>query len=183
MTLELKSLKPEAAALLMADGWTIEKVAVATVKKLMAYKGIGRIGAAKAISEAAEMLNEQALEDADRLELEHYYQKAPHTKILEYWEDDGLPIKAVALSSARALAARKGIDESLAMRLISHAQGIVNKRGLYQSRIVAPGSPLRQTNAAFDEKWLSGEIQPPSMSIRVRRNFEQAQKEYKAVNG
>jgi hypothetical protein len=98
------------------------------------------------------------------------------------WEDDSLPIEAVALSSAQALAALKGIGESLALRLISKAQDLVNERGLYQSRIVTPGGPTRQINSAFDERWLSGEIEPPSMSIRVRRNFEKAQREYKEAN-
>lgn len=179
MTLELKSLKSEAAALLEADAWTIETIAVATVKKLMAYKGIGRVGAAHIIAEATEKLNEQGLEDADRLALEHCYKKASHATILKYWEDGGLPIKAVALSSARALAALKSIDETLALQLISNAQGIVNKRGLSQSRIATSGDAVRQTSAAFDEKWLSGEVEAPPMSIKVRRNFEQAQKEYR----
>jgi hypothetical protein len=183
MTLELKSLKDEAIALLEADGWTLEKLAVATVKKLTAYKGIGRVGAAKAIAEAAEILNQQGLEDADRLAEEHYYQKAPLAAILKYWKDGGLPVKVIALSSARALATLKDIDETLALRLISEAQDIVNKRGLYQSRIATPGGPTRQINAAFDEKWLSGEVEPPPMSIRVRRNFLEAQKEYRAANG
>jgi post-segregation antitoxin (ccd killing protein) len=183
MSLELKSLKSEAVALLEADGWTIENLAVATVKRLVSYRGIGRVGAAKAIAEAAKLLNERGLKDANRLAVEIYYQKAPPAKILEDWENDGLPIKAVALTSARALAALKGIDEPLALRLISEAQGIVNKRGLYQSRTVAPGGPTRQTSAAFPEKWLSGEVEPPGMSIRIRRNFEAAQREYKVANG
>jgi hypothetical protein len=88
------------------------------------------------------------------------------------------------LTSARALAALKGIDEALALRLISKAQDLVNKRGLYQSRIAAvPASPPRQINAAFDEKWLSGEVEPPLMSNRIRRNFEAAQGEYRVANG
>ncbi len=184
MTLELKSLKGEAAALLEADGWTIPKLAVATVKELVGYKGIGRVGAAKIIAEAAGIFNEQGLDDADRLAEEHYYQKAPLSKILVDWEDAGLPIKAVALTSARALAVLKGIEGPLAMRLISEAQDLLNKRGLYQSRIASPGGiDQRQTSAAFDEKWLSGEVEPPPMSIRIRRNFKAAQREYRASNG
>jgi SpoU rRNA methylase family enzyme len=179
MTLELKSLKAEPLALLDADGWTVEKLAVTTVKKLMAYKGIGRIGAKKAIAEAAEILNAQGLEDANKLAAEYYYQKSSLAKILADWEDGGLPTKTVALTPARALAALKGIDESLALRLISEAQDIVNKRGLYQSRIAAPGGAVRQTSPAFDEKWLSGEAEPPEMSRRVRRNFEAARREYR----
>jgi hypothetical protein len=151
MTLELKSLKSEALALLEADGWTIEKLATATARELIAYKGIGRVGAAKAIAEAAEILNTQGLDDADRLAEEHYYQKAPPAKILTDWEGGGLPLKSVALTSARALAALKGIDEAL--------------------------------DAAFDEKWLSGEVEPPLMSNRIRRNFEAAQREYRVANG
>lgn len=177
--LELKSLKREPLALLEADGWTIEKLAVATIRKLTTYSGIGRVGAKKIIAEAIEITNEQGLEDADRLAEEHYYQKAGLAKILTDWEKNGLPLKVVALSSARALVALKGIDESLTLQLISKAQDIVNKRGLYQSRMVIPGGDVRQTNSAFDERWLSGEIDPPPMSIRVRRNFEEAQREYR----
>jgi len=86
------------------------------------------------------------------------------------------------LSSAQALVALKGIDEQLALRLISAAQDIVNKRGLYESKIIAPGGSVRQISAAFDERWLSGEIEPPEMSIRIRRNFEEARREYRAAN-
>jgi Holliday junction resolvasome RuvABC DNA-binding subunit len=163
--------------------WTVEKLAVATVKVLTAYTGIGKITADKAIAEAAGILNEQGAEDAGRLAIEHYHQKAPPAKILTDWEDGGLPIKAVALSSAQALSALKGIDEQLALRLISKAQDIVNERGLYESRIIAPAGTVRQTSSAFDERWLSGEVDPPPMSLRVRQNFERAQKEYKAANG
>jgi hypothetical protein len=183
MTLaELKSLKGDVATMLDAAGWTVEKLATATVKGLMVHKGIGRVGAAKIIAEAAEILNAQGLEDADRLARERYYQKAPLTKILEDWEEAGLPLDVVALTSNIALAALKGIDEDFAMRLIKEARKLVNRRGLYQSRAL-PGGPTRhQTNAAFDEKWLSGEADPPEMSIRVKRNFEQAKKEYRAAN-
>jgi hypothetical protein len=124
-------------------------------------------------------LNEERAEDAGRLALENYYQKAPPAKILKDWEEAGLSLKAVALSSAQALVVMKGIDESLALRLISKAQDIVNERGLYESRIIAPAGSVRQTSSAFDEKWLSGEVEPPPMSIRVRQNFERAQEEYR----
>lgn len=181
MTLELKSLKSEAAALLEADSWTVEKLAVATVKELVAYKGIGRVGAAKIIAEAVDALNATGLEEAEGMATEHYYKKFAPETILKDWEADGLGVKTVALSSsARALAALKGIGEALALQLISAAQNIVNERGLYQSQTVLAG-PVRQTNAAFDEKWLSGEVEP-AMSIRVRRNFEVAQREYRAAN-
>jgi hypothetical protein len=178
----MDTLNRDQAARLAMDVWTIEKLAIATVKELMTYKGIGRIGARKIIAEATEILNERGLEDADRLAEEHYYQKAPLAKILTDWEEGGLPAKAVALSSAASLAVMKGIDELLALRLISKAQDVVNKRGLYQSRIATPRGGVRQTNAAFDEKWLSGEVIPPAMSIRVRRNFERARREYRANN-
>ena len=183
MSLDLKSLKPEEIALLEADGWTVEKLAVAAVKKLTGYKGIGRVGAARVIAEAADIVNEQGVKDASRLGVESYYQKTPLAKILIDWEESNLSIEVVALSTARALAALKGIDEPLALKLISEAQGIVNERGLYQSHIAASGGVIRQNNAAFDERWLSGEIEPPEMSIRVRRNFEQAQEEYRIANG
>jgi hypothetical protein len=179
---DIGALNHKQAAMLEFDDWTIEKLAVATVKELVAYTGIGKITATRAIAEAAGIVNEQGAEYAGRLAAESYYQKAPLAKILTDWEDDGLAAEAVALTSARALAVLKGIDEGLALRLISKAQGIVNKRGLYQSRIVATGGPGRQTNAAFDEKWLSGEVEPPAMSIRVRRNFEEARREYRAAN-
>jgi hypothetical protein len=183
---DIGALNQKQAAMLEFDEWTVEKLAVATVKKLTEYIGIGKITATGTIAEAIEILNERGLDEAKDLALEHHYQKASRATratILKHWEDSGLPIKAVALSSARALAALKGIDETLALQLISNAQGIVNKRGLSQSRIVAPGSPLRQTSAAFDERWLSGEVEAPPMSIRVRRNFEEAKKEYRAANG
>jgi hypothetical protein len=182
MTLELKSLKSDALALLVTDEWTLEKLATATVKELMAYKGIGRVGAANAIAEATKILNDLGLEDADMLAAEHYYQKASPAKILEDWENDGLPIEVIALSSARALAVLKGIGEPLALRLISAAQGIVNKRGLQKS-LVFIESPVLETSAAFDEKWLSGAVAPPPMSIRVQRNFDEAQRKYKEING
>jgi hypothetical protein len=183
MNLELKSLKPEAVSLLEADGWTIEKLAVATIKELVAYKGIGRVGGGNAIAEATEILNQQGLEDAETLAIERYYQKAPLAKILTDWEEAGLSIEAVALSSARALVVLKNIEKSLALKLISAAQNIVNKRALYQSRVATPGAEARQINPAFDEKWLSGEVEPPPMSLRVQRNFEKAQREYRAANG
>jgi hypothetical protein len=178
MTLELKSLKAEPSALLEADGWTIEKLAVATTKELVAYRGIGRVGAAKIIGEAIEMLNEQGLDDADRLATEYYYQKSTLTKILLDWEEGGLSLEAVALASGRALAALKGIEESLAMRLISKAQDLINERALHQSWTIAAAGGIRQSNPAFDTRWLSGEVEPPPMSVRVRRNFEAAQREY-----
>lgn len=176
---DIGALNHTQAAMLEFNNWTIEKLAVATVRELVAYKGIGKKTATKAITEAAEILNEQGLDEADQLATEHYYQKASPARVLTDWEKGGLSIEVVALSSARALAALKGIDEALAPRLISAAQGIVNKRGLYQSRIYMPGISVRQINAAFDEKWLSGEVEPPSMSIRIRRNFEQIQREYR----
>ncbi len=179
----MDALNEDQATRLAYDGWTIEKLATSTAKELVAYKGIGRVGAAKIIAEAGQILNERGLDDAGQLAEEHYHQKAPPTKILTDWEDEGLPLKDVALTSARALAALKGIDEALAMRLISKAQDLLNQRGLYQSRMVLPGGGARQTNAAFDEKWLSGEVEPPPMSIRIRRNFERAKEEYRAANG
>jgi hypothetical protein len=121
MTLELKSLKPEAAAMLEADGWTVEKLATAPVKSLVIYTGIGKVGAAKIIAEAGEVLNAQGLNEAENLATKHYYKKAPLSKILKDWEDDGLRTDIVALTSARALAVLKGIDEALALRLISEA--------------------------------------------------------------
>lgn len=184
MVLELKSLKAEVAEALKADEWTVESLAVATVKELVIYRGVGRIGAAKIIAEAAEMLNERGLATSDTLAMENYYQTSSSAKVLKDWEDNGLPIRAVALTTARALAALKGIDEALAIRLISEGQNIVNRRGLYQSRVAVLGDgPSRQTNAAFDEKWLSGEVEPPPMSIRVKRNFDEAQRGYRAANG
>lgn len=180
---DVEALNQKQMAMLVLDGWTVEKLAVSTIEKLTSYNGIGKVTAAKVIAEAAEILNEQGAEDAGRLAVEHYYQKAPPAKILKDWEDGGLPIKVVALTSMQALAALKGIDEKLALRLISAAQDIVNKRGLYQSRITTPAGSIRQNSPAFDEGWLSGEVEPPPMSIRVRRNFERAQKEYREVIG
>lgn len=182
MTLVLKSLKPELVTMLEADGWDVGKLAVTTVKKLVGYRGIGRVGAAKIIVEAAGTLNERRLDEADQLAEEHYYRKSSRAKVLTDWEEDGLPIENVALTSARALSALKGIDEALALRLISKAQDIFNKRGLYQSSMVLPGGRARQTNSAFDVRELSGEIQPRPMSNRIRRNFEAAQREYRAAN-
>lgn len=180
----MDALNEDQVSRLARDDWTIEKLAVATVKELVSYKGIGRVGAAKIIAQAAGIMNRGLMEDANKLAIEHYYQKAPAAKILTDWEDEGLPLKNVALTSARALAALKGINEALALRLISKAQDLLNERGLYQSRMAVSGdSAAHQANAAFDEKWLSGEVEPPPMSIRVRRNFEAAQREYRAANG
>jgi hypothetical protein len=179
---DIGALNHKQAGLLEFHEWTIEKLAMATIKELVKYAGIGEITARRAIAEASAILNEQGLEAAEALAEEHYYQKAPLAKILTDWEEGGLPAKAVALSSAASLAVMKGIDEPLALRLISKAQDVVNKRGLYQSRIATPRGGVRQTNAAFDEKWLSGKVVPPAMSIRVRRNFERARREYRANN-
>lgn len=183
MTLKLKSLKREALEALEADQWTIETLAVATVNELVIYKGIGRVGAANAITEAAGLINDRGLTDADELATEHYYQKATPAKILKDWEDAGLPTKNVALTSARALAALKGIDEALALRLISVAQDVVNRQGLYESGSIGAIGVTRQNNSAFDEKWLSGEVEPPPMAIRVKRIFERTRDEYEAANG
>lgn len=182
MTLELKSLKREALELLEEDGWTIEKLATTTVKKLIVYTGIGRVGAAKAIAEAVEILNEQGLEDAEQLAKGRYYQKASLARVLTDWEDEGLDIQDVALASSRALAALKGIGEDLAIRLISKAQGLVNERGLYESKAVPYGGTPRETSAAFPTAWLSGAEEPPPMSTRVRRLFDRAKKAYRQEN-
>jgi hypothetical protein len=182
MTLELKSLKGEGLEALRVDGWTVETLAVAAVKDLVIYRGIGRVGAAKIIAEAAEALNTQGLDEAEGLAEEHYYQKAPPAKILKDWETEGLPTKTVALTSARALAALKGIEEGQAIRLISAAQDVVNKRGLYESgSIGAYSGDVPQVSAAFDVRWLSGAVMPPPMSRRIRRNFERAKEVYEAA--
>jgi hypothetical protein len=177
----METLNDNQAAMLAIDGWTVEKLAVGTVKELTSYKGIGRVGAKNIIAEAAEILNEQGLEDAEQLAEERYYQKAPLAKVLTDWEDEGLDIQEVALTSARALAALKGIDEDLAIRLISKAQDLINQRGLYQSKAVVPyGGTPRETSPAFPVAWLIGDEEPPPMSTRVRRLFDKAKEEYQA---
>jgi hypothetical protein len=41
---DIKALNQKQAAMLEFDNWTVEKLAVAAVKDLVAYKGIGRVG-------------------------------------------------------------------------------------------------------------------------------------------
>jgi hypothetical protein len=180
---ELKTLTTSQAEILEANGWTVKSLAIAEAKILTSYKGIGKVTAQKVISEAANMVNKSGLNEAEALELERYYQKTPSWKVLEDWEMDGLSIQNVALATAGGLAALKGINESQALILISHAQTIVNKQKLYESRQSAPGAVPKTTSAAFPVEWLSGQVEPPAMSVRVKANFDKAKAEYEAVDG
>jgi ribosomal protein S13 len=181
---ELKSLTGPQAATLEANGRTVENLATSTVKQLTAYKGIGKITAQKVIEEAAALINSQGLEDAEQLAKERYYQKAPARKIVEDWvRDDGMILQDIAMASAHALAAVKGIKFDQALEIISAAQDILNKEKLYESRQIGGSVPetVPATSAAFPAEWLSGAVEPPPMGARVARNFERAQEAYKAA--
>jgi hypothetical protein len=178
---DLTTLTKPQVEILETNDWTVERIAAAEVKELTALKGIGQVGAKKAIAEAATLVNTSGLVEAGRLALEVYYQKTPSWKVLEDWEIDGLPIQNVALATAGGLAVLKGIDEGRALILISEAQTIVNKQKLQESRQPAPGAVPKTTSAAFPVEWLSGQVEPPAMSVRVRATFDKAKAEYLEV--
>ena len=180
---ELESVTEQVVTLLEADEWTLDKLSTATVNELVAYKGIGKITAERIIEEAASLLNKKGLEDADRLAKEYYYQKTPPSKIALDWEKEGLSVTELALTSVRALVALKGIDESLAIQIISAAQDILNERKLYESHLTIPGSNPKVTSAAFPVEWLSGAVAPPPMAVRVKRVFDEAVSAYARANG
>lgn len=183
MNLSDLSLTKSQIDVLESNGWAVSDIATANVSQLTRLKGIGRVTAEKVILEAVELLNTEGLQEAEHLAMERYYQKAPPAKVLEDWEEEGLFTLDVALYSASALALLKGITEDQALKIISYAQGVVNKEKLYESKVnsLAPPKP---SSPAFPEKWLSGEEEPPPMSIRIRRNFEKAKVEYEgAVDG
>lgn len=181
---ELKSLTRPQVEILEEAGWSVEDIATSQIKDLTRLKGIGKVTARKVIEEAAFLLNEQGLEEAEQLAKERYYQKAPPAKILEDWAAEGLPVEVVALSTAAALARIKGIDESIAMRIISEAQDVLNRQKLYESRTVAASDVASKgASPAFPVAWLSGDEEPPPMSNRIRRNFETAREAYRKANG
>jgi hypothetical protein len=183
---EIKALTEKTRGLLEADNWTIEKLATATVRDLTKYAGIGKATAPRIISEAMGIVNETGAQDSERLAKELYYQNSPSWKILKDWEKEGMAIEDIAVASAGALAAVKGISMEQSLQLISEAQGIVNKRGLQSSRVVRGGGSIGAVpaiSAAFDEEWLNGKVQPPEMSVRVKRNFEEAKQAYKEKYG
>lgn len=187
MTLDdLKTLTEQQKEVLKKSAWAITDLATAQVKDLTKLKGIGRVTAERVIEEARSLLNEEGAKEAARLAKERYYMKAPPAKIVADWTEGGLPIKEIALTSARALAVLKGIKEDLALRCISYAQDELNRMKLYESRTMAPQvreSSAGSSSAAFPEEWLSGATQPPPMSVRVKANFERAKKAYEAANG
>jgi len=176
---EMESLTAPMVALLEADGWTVETLATATIKALVPYKGIGKVTAKNAIIEAGKLMNREGLDNAKQLEKEYYYQKSPPRKILNDWGSEGLSVQNVALASARGLAALKGIDEVLALRIISAAQSIVNELKLYESRVSMPSNPgPTVASSAFPIEWLDGTVEPPLMGVRVERNFKRAKEAY-----
>lgn len=183
---DLKSLNDRAAQILAADDWTIERLSTATVKQVSAYSGIGRVTARRAIDEAAQALNEQGVEVSAQLANKQYYQKSPPRKIVSDWHKDGMSLLDIALASSSALAKIKGIEEALALTLISAAQDMLNKEKLYESQNVYIGggaATVPAASAAFPAEWLSGAVAPPLMGARIRRNFDRAQEAYKAANG
>lgn len=179
---DLTTLTRPQVEILRKHAWTITDLATADVKQLIQLKGIGKVTAERVVIEAAELINKHGLEDAERLARERYYQKAPPAKVLEDWEKEGLFALDVALYSASALALLKGITEDQALRIISHAQGVVNKEKLYESKAANFLVPPKPSSPAFPVEWLSGQVEPPPMADRIRRNFEKAKAEYEKTN-
>lgn len=181
MSLEqIKSLTEKNRKLLESDDWTVESLATASVKDLTVYAGIGKATATRIISEAAAIVNASGIEESERLERDHYYQRTPPWKIIEDWEEEGMQLVDIALASAISLAAVKGISTELALRLISEAQGMVNKQNLNKSMVLPPMAQQPATSSAFPVEWLSGAVEPPPMGIRIKRNFDRAKEEYEA---
>lgn len=185
MTLdEMKSIPDPARAALEADDWTVEKLSTAAIRELTGYSGIGKATAQKIIVEAQNILNKWMLTETEALDRQAQLAVMPLEMIIQELIDDGLTLQVIALSPVRNLEGHKGINRELAARLISRAMEMVNEKGLLESRgVVQNDAPYKKTSAAFPEEWLSGVVEPPPMSVRVRRSFEQAKADYEAENG
>lgn len=176
--------KPQAETLKAAD-WTIDNLAAATIKELTGIKGIGKKTAERITEEARALLNATGLEEARQLAKERYYQKAPAAKIAEDWGEEGLTLENIALASAQALEAVKGIPYERALQVISYAQAELNRLKLEESKMVTfagGGASKKAVSSAFPEEWLSGEVPPPPMGVRVQRAFDKAKEAYEAAN-
>lgn len=174
---DMKSLTEMQRRLLEDDDWTVEKLARAEVKELTKVKGIGTATAPKIISEALGIINISSLDSPKGSQ----YQNVPPRKVVLDWEEQGMNVLEIALASAGALVATKGVSQDLAIEVISAAQSIVNERNLYQGRqtaaIVMSSNP-HAVSPAFPEEWLSGKVEPPQMSVRIKANFDQAKAAY-----
>ncbi len=157
---DLKTLTRPQMMVLKSNDWDIEKLATAQTKDLTELKGIGKKTAEKVIEEAALLVNAQGLKVAEKLAVERYYQKTPPWKIIQDWEEAGLSLQDIALSSFTALSLLKGIDEHLAARCIGVAQTKVNERKLMEGQQISP-----MVGGGADQK----ETPPSRMSVRVQR--------------
>lgn len=187
---ELKSVTTPVAKVLGGNGWTVEKLSTASVKDLTGYPGIGKVTAQRIIAEAQEAFNQERLAESKTLDYQARWSVLSVESIVNELINDGLSLEVLALSPVRNLEGHKGIDRALATKIISHCQGEINKRKLYESQVLARGGTLARyigqapnRSAAFPEEWLSGAINPPPMSVRVKRAFDQAKAEYEAENG
>lgn len=116
-------------------------------------------------------------------------------EMIEALNRDGWTVDLLALASVRALTGYKGIGNATAAKIISQAQDRVNEHGLYESRqqqdeairlAHLSGQPqggdynpvYPESSPAFPVEWLSGEVEPPPMALRIRRNFEGARLAY-----
>lgn len=101
--------------------------------------------------------------------------------IVERLEADRWTIQDLALATIAQLSGYDGVGAKTAAKIISLAQTQVNEQGLYESAQQKRSSPvyLQGSTAAFPEEWLSGEVEPPPMSVRVKRAFEGAVIDYR----
>lgn len=188
---DFRTITSQVAKLLEADKWTVDKLATATVKDLTGYTGIGKVTAEKIIAEAGEYVNQAGLSEAERLERERYLATAPVRKIVEDLAGEGFSLDMLALLHVSNLEGYKLISHDLAKEIISFAQKEINRQKLFESRAMATQAAVQQQsgnavqqqggNSAFPVEWLSGQVNPPPMSVRVRRAFEQAKAAYKVT--
>jgi ribosomal protein S13 len=176
---ELKSVNAQVGLLLEANDLTVEKLATATPRALTKFKGIGQVTAKRIIIEAGQLVNIEKADEARQMARQVYLQKAPTRKLVDdLIEEDGFSLQSLALAPVRALEGHKDIDAALAARIISQAQGQLNAQMLYEGRSGHYSGLPKETSAAFPVEWLSGQVAPPPMAIRVKRIFEQAKADY-----
>lgn len=178
---KLKSITKNVAGLLEADNWTVDQLSTSSITALTQYEGIGKKTAEKIIAESAKILNERGLEESEILAWENFLRKASPASITKKLieDDENVTIESLALSTIGDLA-QYSIDEGLAAKIISYAQDEVNRQGLYDSGVVSAAT--KSSNPAFPDEWLSGEVPPPPMGVRVKRAFDAAVKDYKWRN-
>lgn len=181
---ELKAVPSQALEALEADNWTIEELSTASVKELTGYSGIGKATGQKIIVEAQSILDKWMLTETESLDRQAQLEVMPADAIIRELIDDGLTLQVIALSPVKVLEGHRGISRELAAKVISRAMEMVNERGLLESKgIVINDAPYKKTFAGFPEEWLSGAVEPPPMSVRVKRVFDQAKAEYEAGHG